>query len=147
MAGGGSRQPDYNFVQSQAQFEPLPESDIQANMGPAFGPTATPNPYVVDNAPAWATGHFAMPWWGRDPFGAPLTQEQMMYQQPEAPAAPAAPTPQVQLPQPDPAAEYERWRRGQQIQRMRGVGWLDDDVTRGREPDLSYGNYLMSMRR
>jgi hypothetical protein len=63
-------------------------------MGPQFGPTATPNPYVAGNTPAWATGHFAMPWWGLDPFGQPLTQEQMMYQAPPPPPAPepAAPS-------------------------------------------------------
>jgi hypothetical protein len=61
-------------------------------MGSQFGPTATPNPYVAGNTPSWATGAFAMPWWGLDPFGQPLTQEQMMYQAP-APAQ-QAPTPQ-----------------------------------------------------
>jgi hypothetical protein len=72
-------------VQQAAPFKPLPPSNIQANMGPQFGPTATPNPYVAGNTPSWAQGHFAMPWWGLDPFGQPLTQEQMMYQAPPAP--------------------------------------------------------------
>jgi hypothetical protein len=72
-------------VQQAAPFEPLPPSNIQANMGPQFGPTATQNPYVAGNTPDWAQGHFAMPWWGLDPMGQPLTQEQMMYQAPPAP--------------------------------------------------------------
>jgi hypothetical protein len=72
-------------VTQAAPFKPLPASNIQANMGPQFGPTATPNPYVAGNTPAWAQGHFAMPWWGLDPFGQPLTQEQMMYQAPPPP--------------------------------------------------------------
>jgi hypothetical protein len=72
-------------VQQAAPFKPLPPSNIQANMGPQFGPTATQNPYVSGNTPDWAQGHFAMPWWGLDPMGQPLTQEQMMYQAPPAP--------------------------------------------------------------
>jgi hypothetical protein len=81
-------------VTQAAPFKPLPASNIQANMGPQFGPTATPNPYVAGNTPAWATGNFAMPWWGLDPFGQPLTQEQMMYQAPPPPPVPepAAPS-------------------------------------------------------
>jgi hypothetical protein len=71
-------------VTQAAPFMPLPASNIQANMGPQFGPTATPNPYIYGNTPAWAQGHFAMPWWGLDPFGQQLTQEQMMYQAPVA---------------------------------------------------------------
>jgi hypothetical protein len=81
-------------VTQAAPFRPLPRSNIQANMGPQFGPTATPNPYVAGNTPSWAQGHFAMPWWGLDPFGQPLSQEQMMYQSPPPPPAPepAAPS-------------------------------------------------------
>ena len=97
MAGGGAQQPDMQYVQQAAAFEPLEPSNIQANMGPQFGPTATPNPYVSGNTPDWAQGAFAMPWWGLDPFGQPLTQEQMMYQAPPAPAqqAPAQQAPGI----------------------------------------------------
>jgi hypothetical protein len=48
-------------------------------------------------------GWFANPSWGMDPFGSPLTQEQMMYQRPQQfdqnmqpPPAPPAPAPAAQ---------------------------------------------------
>jgi len=129
-------------VQAAAPFTPVPTADIEANMGPQFGPTATPNPYVYGNTPDWAQGAFAMPWWGLDPFGQPLAQEQMMYQQPDTPAAPAAPAPQVQLPQPDPADQYRQWQIQQQTRHFSRPGGPDDR----REPDTSYGAYMLRRR-
>jgi len=78
-------------------FEPLDPFNIQANMAPQFGPTPVQNPYVFGNTPNWAQGHFAMPWWGLDPFGQQLTQEQMMYQAPppEQQQAPVQQAPQI----------------------------------------------------
>jgi hypothetical protein len=60
----------------------VPQNDIQPNWGPAFGAQPVQNPYVADNVPPWMNGWFGMPQWGMDPFGNPLTQEQMMYQRP-----------------------------------------------------------------
>jgi hypothetical protein len=156
MAGGAPTQPSIQQVQAQTPFRPVPTNDnIGVATGPQFGPTATPNPYFYGNTPAWAQGHFAMPWWGLDPMGQRLTQEQMTYQQPQPQAS--APAPErnpnqglidsLNARNSDPAAGYERWRRGQARQRMSRTGWLDDDTTGGRGPDLSYGNYLLSRGR
>ena len=78
-------------------FEPQDPFNIQPNMGPQFGPTSTQNPYVYGNTPDWATGAFAMPWWGLDPFGKQLTQEEMMYSEPpvQEPQAPGQQAPQI----------------------------------------------------
>lgn len=103
MGGGGSSSSYRPPVQAAAPtLKPVPTADIQANMASAFGPTATPNPYVAGNQAPWMAGWFGMPSWGMDPFGNPLTQEQMTYQRPQAfddqMAAQNAP-PQVQVPQ------------------------------------------------
>jgi hypothetical protein len=112
MSGGGSEAPSMSQVQQAAPFKPLPTSDIQPNMGPQFGPTATQNPYVAGNTPDWAQGHFAMPWWGLDPMGQPLTQEQMMYQAPPPP-----PEQQQQAQQPVITPE--------QLQQLQYQDWLN----------------------
>ena len=83
MSGGGGGSSYRPPVQAAApRLQPVPTADIEANWGPEYGPTATPNPYVADNVPSWMNGWFSMPSWGMDPFGQPLTQEQMMYQRP-----------------------------------------------------------------
>jgi len=91
MSGGG---PKNKPVQTEApDIEPVPAANIPVAQGPAFGPTATPNPYVAGNAPSWATGWFSMPWWGKDPFGGDLSQAQMQYQPPPPPPPPQVASP------------------------------------------------------
>ena len=107
--GGGKSKPP---VQAEApDVKPVPTANIQAAQGPAFGPTATPNPYVAGNAPSWATGWFSTPWWGKDPFGGDLTQAQMQYQPPQQQeAAAAAPQEAPQRASEDAWANYLRDR-------------------------------------
>lgn len=81
--GGSSYRPPVQAA--TPRITPVPQTEINPNMGPAFGPTATANPYVAGNTPSWMNGWFAMPSWGMDPMGEPLTQEQMMYQRPPEP--------------------------------------------------------------
>ncbi|WBC28586.1 hypothetical protein TPMD04_35 [Thiohalocapsa phage LS06-2018-MD04] len=92
MSGGGASQPAIQQIQTQVPFQPVPTNDsLGVASGPQFGPTATLNPFVAGNAPDWATGYFAMPWWGLDPMSQPLTQQEMMYQAPPKPAPIIAP--------------------------------------------------------
>ena len=101
MSGGGGGSSYRPPVQAAApRVTPVPQSDIQPNWGPEFGAQPVQNPYVAGNTPSWMDGWFGMPSWGMDPFGQPLTQEQMMYQRPaqfdenlaaqQAPPAPPA---------------------------------------------------------
>ena len=116
MSGGGGSSSSYRPpVQASApRVTPVPQNDIQPNWGPAFGAQPVQNPYVAGNAPPWMNGWFGMPSWGMDPFGSPLTQEQMMYQRPQQfdqnmqaqQAPPVAPQQPQQL---DPAAQLSKY--------------------------------------
>jgi hypothetical protein len=83
--GGGGGSPSSRPAAQAAPLPPVPTAGIQAAQGPNYGPTMTPNPYMANSVPPWAQGWFQMPWWGMDPFGNPMGQEQMQYQQPAPP--------------------------------------------------------------
>jgi len=123
MSGGGGKSKP---VQTTApNIEPVPTANIPVAQGPAFGPTATPNPYMASNAPSWATGWFSMPWWGQDPFGNNLSQAQMQYQPPPPPPPPQ----QQEAPQAAPRSSWADYQRDRSIYRntMNRLGAGTDD--------------------
>jgi hypothetical protein len=131
MSGGGSSQPAIQQIQTQVPFQPVPTNDnLGVASGPQFGPTATPSPFIAGNAPDWATGYFAMPWWGLDPMSQPLTQQEMMYQAPPKPAP--AIVPQERTANVLPRHGYNDWdTSSQQTERNsllgRSTEYMSDD--------------------
>jgi len=135
-----------------------------------YGFTNVPQTYTPEATPAWMQGgqmnfgaqgyqgvpgmpgkaipnYFQMPQWGRDAVtGEPLTPEQVQ-PPPQASPAPPAPAPQQQqsvLPQPDPADQYRQWATQQRMRAISMPGGLDADTMR--EPDTSYGAYMLRRR-
>lgn len=145
MSGGGSSQPAIQQIQTQVPFQPVPTNDsLGVASGPQFGPTATPNPFVAGNAPDWATGYFAMPWWGLDPMYQPLTQQNMMYQALPKPASTTVPQERTaNVSDPTPRHGYNDWDNRQVRQQTIRNSLLGRDAP----TDMSYGEYISRLTR
>jgi len=150
MSGGGARQPAIQQIQTQVPFQPVPTNDsLGVASGSQFGPTATPNPFIAGNAPDWATGYFAMPWWGLDPIKQdgvyqPLTQQEMMYQAPPKPAPTIVPQERTaNVSDPTPRHGYNDWDNRQVRQQTIRNSLLGRDAP----TDISYGEYISRLGR
>ena len=93
---------------------PMPTAPVipttgYGNMG--YSGYATPNPFTPQTKPSWMTGNFAMPTWGYDVMGRPLTAQQLSPQAPQAPQAPAQPQPAPpQQPMAQPSMASPPWQ-------------------------------------
>lgn len=154
--GGGNS--NNGMLPQQVFIEPPEPFELDTTSWGGMGPTATPQTFTQDAKPPWmqegnfgvgatpgqSQNWFASPWWGMsasDPTQA-LTQEDLMYQAPAAPAAPA----EEAAPAPAQAAQnvqagYLPWLNRQSTQEDDGM-FRSSDLAK--QNGRGYGSYLSS---